>query len=318
MKLRSVFMGTPEFSVPSLEALAEVTEIIGVFTQPDSPAGRGQELKQPPVKVRAQALGIPIFQPKRVSLSPAFEELEALRPELIVVAAYAQMLKSNVLKLPKLGCINVHPSLLPRWRGAAPIQWPILAGDQGTGVTIMSMIDRLDAGDILAQERVELTPASTAKVLHDDLARLGARMLKPVIEGLVAGKLLGQPQNDSQATYAKKLEKSMQWLDPLSPVAELDRRVRALNPWPGTSIMTGEKARFDRLRVLSAKLRVDLKGFPGELFERAGMIFLGASDGCLELLEIQWEGRKPQNPMEFLNGLRGAGRTLPFRISSPT
>jgi methionyl-tRNA formyltransferase len=301
-KLRAVFMGTPEFAVPALEAAHQSCDIIAVYTQPDRPVGRGLELKAPPVKQKALELGIPVHQPEKLSQPGEYEKLQALCPELLIVVAYGQILRQNVLDLPRLGCVNVHSSILPRWRGAAPIQWAILAGDAVTGVSTQKMVLRLDAGDVLAVEKTEVRADDTAQTLHDRLSVLGARVLVRTIDGLVSGTISGSPQDESQVTVATKLTKEMERLDPAKTVAELDRQVRALNPWPGTSVMleTGE-----RLKIKKVFPRLEVSSKPGVLFEAGGRLFLGASDGCLEVVELQPEGKKPQLASDFLSGKKG-------------
>lgn len=300
---RAVFMGTPDFAVPSLAAAHELCDILAVYTQPDRPVGRGLEVKPPPVKIKAQELGLPVFQPAKLSQPGELERLTALAPDLLIVVAYGQILKQSVLDIPVLGCVNVHSSILPRWRGAAPIQWAILAGDRETGVSTQKMVLKLDAGDVLDVERTPISPEDTAQTLHDRLAMLGARVLSRTIEGLVAGTLNPAPQDESRVTIATKLTKEMERLDPAKRVAELDRQVRALNPWPGTSVVLGGTS--ERLKIRKVRLRPEVISRPGRLFESGGRLFLGASDGCLEVLELQPDGKRAQSASEFLSGKKG-------------
>ncbi len=313
--LRVVFMGTPDFAVQALDAVHARFEVVGVYCQPDRPVGRGLELKAPPVKRRALELGLPVFQPEKLTLSGEFEKLQALKSDIIVVVAFGQILRQQVLDLPHLGCVNIHSSLLPRWRGAAPIQWAILGGDAESGVSTMKLVQKLDAGDVLMQARTPIGPQETAETLHDRLAQMGAELIVPTLEGLASGVLTGQPQDEAQVTYAAKLDKSMETLDPSLSADELDRRVRALNPWPGTSVWV-ETPKRERLKIRAAVLRCDVQGQAGTLFERFGMVMLGTGLGSLELLSVQWDGKKPMNPAEFLNGLRGRGQTLPLQLCS--
>ena len=309
---RVVFMGTPEFAVPSLEALAKRFEVVGVYTQPDKPVGRGQELRPTPIKAKALELGIPVFQPLKLSLPGEFEKLQELRPDVIVVVAYGQILRRNVLDLPPLGCVNVHSSLLPRWRGAAPIQWAILAGDSETGVCTQRMAEKLDAGEVLMSARTPISSEETAGTLHDRLSLMGATLVVPTVEGLIAGTLPGQVQDESQVTYASKLTKEMERLDwEKASAVELDRQVRALNPWPGTRLMTESG---ERLKVKRARARNDVSGTVGTLFERAGMVCLGTRDGALECLSLQWDGKREVDGAGFVNGLKGRGQGLPLRL----
>ena len=309
--LRVVFMGTPEFSVPALNAIHSVHQIVGVYTQPDRPVGRGLELKPSAVKLRAMELGLPIFQPEKLTLAGEFEKLQALAPDVIVVVAYGQILRTNVLRLPQLGCINIHSSLLPRWRGAAPIQWAILAGDSVSGVSTMHLVEKLDAGDVLLQAETPISSDDTAGTLHDRLAEMGAELILPTLEGLSRGSLVGQVQDESQVTYASKLTKEMEWLNPAESAQVLDRKIRALNPWPGTSLNLG-----DRLKVKKAQLRLDLQGPVGKVFERAGMLLLGTPCGCIELQRVQWDGKKEVDASGFMNGLKGRGASLPLDVVS--
>jgi methionyl-tRNA formyltransferase len=307
---RVVFMGTPDFAVPTLRALAKFHSVVGVYTQPDKPVGRGLDLKASPVKVQALELGIPVFQPLKLSAEGEFGKLGGLKPDFIVVVAYGQILKKNVIELPTWGCINIHSSLLPRWRGAAPIQWSILSGDKKTGVTTMHMVEKLDAGDILLQMETPILETDTAETVHDRLAQMGAEMILPTLQGLEAGTLKGKPQEEALVTYASKLTKEMERLDPEDTAENLGRRIRALNPWPGTSLDVGQ-----RLKILQARVRRDIQGVQGQIFEKFGTLLLGTAQGSLELLSLQWEGKKKVSAAEFMNGLQG--RTLTVRTSSP-
>lgn len=307
--LRVVFMGTPEFAVPTLDAVHQKYSIVGVYTQPDRAVGRGLEVKASAVKFRALELGLPVFQPEKLTLPGEFEKLQALSPDVIVVVAYGQILRTNVLKLPRLGCLNVHSSLLPRWRGAGPIQQAILAGDSESGVTTMHLVEKLDAGDMLLQKSTPISDQDTAQSLHDRLAQMGAELIAPTLDGLASGTLKGRSQDESLVTYAPKLTKEMEWLDPNVSAEELSRRVRALNPWPGTSVNVGQ-----RLRIKDVTLRKDIQGTVGTIFERAGMVLLGTSLGSLELKVLQWDGKKPVSPDGFMNGLKGRGQKLPLTV----
>jgi methionyl-tRNA formyltransferase len=309
--LKVVFMGTPEFAVPALEAVHSAFQVVGVYTQPDKPVGRGQEMRFTPVKKKALEFGLPVFQPEKLSQPGVFEELSALQPDIIVVVAFGQILRTNVLKLPRLGCVNIHSSLLPRWRGAAPIQWAILSGDQESGISTMHLVEKLDAGDVLLQERTPISADDTAGSLHDRLAQIGARLIVPTLKGLDSGELKGLKQDESQITYASKLTKEMEAIDPALEAVVLDRRVRALNPWPGTSLMIEGQ----RLKVKKARARSDLRGNQGKIYERAGMLLLGTSQGALELLSVQWDGKKEVDAAGFMNGLKGKGQSLPISVS---
>ena len=306
---RVVFMGTPEFSVPALRAIhAQGHSILAVYTQPDRSVGRGLQVKASPVKTEALQLGLPVHQPEKLTLPGEFEKLQALKPDVIVVVAYGQILKKNVLELPRFGCVNIHSSLLPRWRGAAPIQWAILGGDAESGVSTMKLVEKLDAGGVYLESKTRISREDTAGSLHDRLMKMGAELIVPTLAGLEAGTLQAREQDESLVTYAHKLSKEMEWLDPSETASTLDLRVRALNPWPGTSVWVEGQ----RLKIKRAQSRTDISGPPGTIFEKAGMVLLGCAQGSLELNCVQWEGKKEIDPAAFLNGLRGRGKTLPL------
>lgn len=309
--LRVVLMGTPEFSLPALNALSTHHKVVGVYTQPDRPVGRGLELRASPVKEKALELGLPVFQPEKLTAPGEFEKIQALNPDIIVVVAYGQILKKTLLDLPRMGCVNIHSSLLPRWRGAAPIQRAILEGDFETGVTTMKMAVKLDAGDILLQTRTKISSQDTAQTVHDRLAQMSHDLILETLNGLASGFLQGVPQNEISVTYAEKLTKEMEWLDPARSALELDRQVRALTPWPGSSVRVGEA----RLKVKQARVS-ELTGFDrATLFEKSGRLYLGTVQGALELIKVQWEGKKEVDVSGFINGLQGRGQTLPLRIT---
>ena len=315
--LKVVFMGTPEFSVSALRAIhAEGHAIVAVYTQPDKSVGRGLELRPSAVKRVALELSLSVFQPEKLILPGEFEKLQALSPDVIVVVAYGQILKKNVLELPRFGCVNIHSSLLPRWRGAAPIQWAILTGDAESGVSTMKLVEKLDAGDVYLEARTPISAEDTAGSLHDRLQKLGAELILKTLAGLEKSNLSARAQDETKVTYASKLAKEMEWLDPNVSATDLDRRVRALNPWPGTSLFVRGKLN-QRLKVKKVKPRLDIAGPSGQLFERAGMLLLGTSQGSLELLSVQWEGKKEIEPGAFLNGLKGKGESLPLAAGLP-
>jgi len=312
-------MGTPDFAVPALKAISEHHDVVAVYTQPDKPVGRGLELKPPPVKAEALRLGIDeIHQPLKLSLPGEFEKLEVLQPDIIVVVAYGQILRRNVLELPRLGCVNIHSSLLPRWRGAAPIQRALLEGDAETGVATMKLVEKLDAGDVLLEARTPISSKDTSQSLHDRLAEMGAELIVPTLEGLGRGTLKGSVQDESKVTYAAKLAKEMEWLDPWTrPASALDRQVRALTPWPGTSILLAINGKRERLKIKGVQPRAEISAREGELFEKFGMLLLGTPQGALQIERGQWDGRKEMDAASLLNGLKGRDVALPLACVRP-
>lgn len=296
-------MGSPEFALPTLKKLVEHYSVVGVVTQPDRPAGRGREMKPPPVKILAESMGLPVTQPPRLRTSEALEQLRAWAPDLIVVAAFGQILRQEVLDLPPHGCINVHASLLPRWRGASPINAAILHGDKQTGVTIMRMDASLDTGPILSQRAIPIEPDDTAASLGEKLARLGADLLIETLPPYLKGELQPQPQDDSLATYAPMLKKEDGWLDFRRPVEELVRQVRAYHPWPGAFYDGWSGGHLKVLRARSIpEAALQLK--PGERAIYQGLPAVRAADGLLVLEEVQPAGKKGMSGKTFLLGAR--------------
>lgn len=312
-------MGTSKFGVPSLCELAEQHEVICVYTQPARPQGRGLKPQDSPIKIRSQELGLKVSEPEKLNTQTEIESLKGLNPDVIVVASYGKLLKKEVLVLPRLGCINIHPSLLPRWRGAAPIQWPILAGDSHTGVTTMLMVEELDAGDILEQFEIPIHLADDAEILHDRLSEISRRLILSTLKGLENATLTPKKQDPTKVTYAAKLTKEMENLDLHLSAPEVFQRIQALNPWPGTSVwILGRNSEKLRLKIKGAKWRPDIQGSEGaKIFERSGMILLNcvaAETGSIELLKVQWDGKREVGMSEFLNGLGGKGISLPFDL----
>lgn len=297
---RVVFMGSPQFALPALRALAENYQVVGVVTQPDRPAGRGQQVTPPPVKVLAQELGLPVTQPIRLRDPQAIEQLKAWQPDLIVVAAYGQILPPDVLNLPHWGCLNIHASLLPRWRGATPIQHAILAGDAETGVTIMKMDEGLDTGPILSQRAIPITPDENAETLSEKLAKLGATLLLETLPEYLSGHLLPRPQPAEGVTLAPRLKKEDGLLDFSRPALELERRVRAFFPWPGAWFIW-QGAPF---KVLRARVVADMVAEPGARLRWQGWPAIGTAQGLLVLEEVQPAAKKPMSGKAFLAGAR--------------
>ncbi len=311
--MRIVFMGTPEFAVPALRALIAGAEVCAVYTQPDRPVGRGLKLQPSPVKQVAMEAGIPVHTPEKVSVPEEIERIRALEPDFIVVVAYGQILKLPVIEAPKHATVNIHSSLLPRWRGAAPIQRAILSGDSETGVTTMKIVPKLDAGDMLMQGHTPIGPEDTAQTVHDRLSEMGARLILPTLEGVRSGELKGTPQDEGRVTYAHKLTKEMEHLDWSKPAREVDLAVRALNPWPGTRVETSDGIRIKVRKGRSVTFTPGRPPEPGTLYSFSGELFLQCGQGAYQLLEIQEEGKRAVGGQDFLNGLQGRGIELPMK-----
>ncbi len=307
--LRLIFFGTAELACASLAALAKepAFRVLGVVTQPDRPQGRDLRLQPPPVKVLAGRLGLPVWQPERCRQPEFVEHLRSLAPELIVVAAYGQLLPPAILTLPPHGCVNVHTSLLPRHRGAAPIQWALLEGDAETGVTLMQMDAGLDTGDILSRQTTSIAADDTAQTLHDRLAVLGAELLVRTLPDLVAGRISPRPQPAEGVSYARKITKDDGRLDWRLPADVLWRRVRAFTPWPGAFTRLPATPQPVRLKIWRAEPAASAAGHAGEILSAARTgVLVACGSGALRLLELQREGGRRLPAAEFL-----AGHALP-------
>lgn len=293
-------MGSPDFAVSVLDALAIRYPVVGVVTQPDRPAGRGGTLKPPAVKAAALRLGIPVIQPEKLRQAETMGQLQAWAPDVIIVAAFGQILRPAVLDLPPFGCINVHGSLLPRGRGAAPIQAAILEGDKETGITIMKMDPGVDTGPILSQRVLPIAPGETGGSLFEKMSVLGAELLMETLPRYLSGELVPQPQPEAGATYVSMLKKEDGVLDFTQPAIALERRVRAMNPWPGAS--------FDwngaPLKVLRASVCDDKSPGAGTRSTVQGQPAVGTGEGILVLEEVQPAGKKPMPGKAFLYGAR--------------
>ncbi len=292
-----VFMGTPEFAVPPLQRLIEQYEVVAVVTQPDRPAGRNRQVQMSPVKQVALAAGIPVFQPERLRRPEAIEALRQWPADVFVVAAFGQILPQVVLDMPTHGSLNIHASLLPRWRGAAPINAAIRAGDAESGITIMRMDAGLDTGPMLTQRAIPLAADETAETLHDKLSALGADLLIETLPAYLRGEIPPQPQNDTLATFAPRIDKSegrIVWSD---SAAAIERQVRAFTPWPGT--FTGWNGK--QLKVLAGQA-VAGSAEPGRVVERDGQIAIGTGDGLYLPVRVQLEGKNAVSLDDFRRG----------------
>lgn len=309
--MRIVFMGTPDFAVHSLKALLEAGhELIGVITQPDRPRGRGQKLTPSPVKTAAMEAEIPVYQPEKIKTPEFVNQLQQLSPDLIVVVAFGQLLSKQILELPRYGCINVHASLLPKYRGAAPIHWAVINGETKTGVTIMYMNEGLDSGDMIISSETDILPNEDTGSVHDKLAQLGGASLVKAIQLIAEGTAPRIPQNHDKATYAPLLKRETERIDWSKAPDAVCNLIRGLNPWPGAYTMLGEKVlKIWQARPCEAE---DIAGTvpelktasPGEILGRVpGLGFaVAASGGCIAVTEVQLQGNKRLNAEDFMNG----------------
>ncbi len=312
MALRVAFAGTPEFALPAFNALVESRHsVVGVLTQPDRPKGRGRQLAASPVKLAAQARGVPVSQPPSLKSEADRADLIAWNPDVLVVVAYGLILPRAVLDLPRLGCVNIHASLLPRWRGAAPIQRAILAGDKETGVSIMKMEAGLDTGPVFLERRLRIGPEETGGSLHDRLAAEGGPAVLQVIDDLEADRARSNPQREDGVTYAAKIEKSEATIDWSRDAEEVGRKVRAFNPWPvAETRLNGEQLRIYKAHVISDG-RAGSPHEPGTIIDVEGnLIVVACGRGSLGLSEVQRPGKRPVAARDLINSLELVGRRL--------
>ncbi len=309
--MRLVYMGTPSFAVPPLRALAASNhQIAAVVTRTDKPAGRGRGLSAPAVKLAAQELGLPVYQPKRVREPEFIETLKQLAPDAIIVAAYGQILPKAVLELPRYGCINIHASLLPAYRGAAPINWSIIRGDRETGVTIMLMDEGMDTGGLLLEESIPIDPQDTAGTLNEKLSRLGAEVIMKALPGIEAGTLTPGPQDNTKASMAPLLKKQDGLIDWTLSAQEIANRTRGFSPWPGAyTFLDGAM-----IKVLQAE-PLPGTGQPGAIAVENNGLVVGTGKGLLRLVQVQPAGKKPMTAADFVRGHRGIERKI-FRSTS--
>ena len=306
--MKIVFMGTPEFAVPSLEALvAAGHQVVGVFSQPDKPKNRGMKLQPTPVKLCAMVHDLPVYQPTKLRDGTALETIRSLAPDLIVVAAYGRILPQEILDYPKYGCINVHSSLLPKYRGSAPVQWAVLNGDTETGVSIMQMDEGLDTGDVLVCEKIAIGPEETSGELFDRVTAVGARVLCEAVPAMEAGTLQPQPQQHENATLAPMLDKELAEFRLTDTAAHIHNWVRGMNPWPMAWFVTagGKKVKVTECRVAASNGEA-----PGTVLSTKPLT-VACADGAVQLLHVVPEGKKPMDGTSFAAGLRlKAGDTL--------
>jgi len=297
--LRIIFAGTPEFSVPPLRALLNSEhEVVAVYTQPDRPAGRGRKLTPSPIKELALHEGVPVEQPLNFKDPADVARLAAYKADLMVVVAYGLLLPVSVLEAPRLGCVNIHASLLPRWRGAAPLQRAVLAGDVTSGVTIMQMEKGLDTGPMYLIEEVEVAPDETGGSLHDRLSVVGADALMKALPGIADGSLIPEAQDDSQSSYAKKLDKKEAWIDWHRPAKDVERQVRAFNPWP----VAQTKYENANMRIWSAYAIEGVGAAPGTVMAAAREgIDVATTEGLLRITQLQMPGKRSMNAQDFIN-----------------
>jgi len=298
--VRTVFIGTGEIGVPTLRALQKSDhELVGAVTQPDKPAGREQKITAPPVKVAVAGSNIPVLQPSKIKEAAAIDRIRAFEPDVVVVMAYGQILPRAVLEIPKIACLNLHASLLPRWRGAAPIQAAIAAGDHETGITVMYMNEGLDTGDILLQRKIDILPTDTGGSLHDRLAEIAPEALLAALQMLANGSAPRIPQDNALTSYAPKLDRKAGRIDWNESAKQIERKIRAYDPWPGAF------ADFDgrKLKVFTAAI-TDLHGKPGEILRRDRELVVATSDASLSLTEVQFEGKRRLSALEFLRGAK--------------
>jgi methionyl-tRNA formyltransferase len=302
--MRIVFIGTGEIGVPTLRALQKSEhELVGVVTQPDKPAGRTQKITAPPIKAALAESKMSILQPARIKDPEAVDQIRALAPDVVVVMAYGQILPLAVLEIPKIACLNLHASLLPRWRGAAPIQAAIAAGDRETGMTVMFMDEGLDTGDILLQRKIDISPSETGATLHDRLAEIAPETLLESLRLLAGGNAPRIPQDKALATLAPKLDRDDGRIDWRKSAELIERQIRAYTPWPGAFALVSEKSgRELKLKILAAEI-VDQDGRPGEVLcaDNRGLI-VAAGEKSLSLYKVLLEGKWPMNGQDFIRG----------------
>lgn len=300
-------MASAAFALPSLEAASQKHEIALVVTQPDKPAGRGMNLKQCPVAARAAGLGLPLYQPKSIKSKKVLEKIFSFNPEIILVVAYGKMLPTELLNFPKYGCVNLHSSLLPKYRGAAPINWAVVNGEGVSGVTTMYISEELDAGDILLQEKTAILENDTAETLHNRLAQIGAKLLMKTIDGLADGSVVPTGQDSQKVTFAPIIKKEDGKIDWKKTTREIKNLIRGMQPWPGAfTFFKGKTLKFFN----AEPVRSSFPGKPGEVVEISNGIVVATGDGFLRIDDLQIEGKRRMNYKDFLNGHKLEVKTL--------
>lgn len=303
-----IFFGTPDFAVPSLRAILTLpySQLIAVITQPDKPVGRKKILTPPPVKLVAQENNLPVLQPERIKTKQFKEKLKQLAPDVVIIVAYGKIIPQNLLEIPKYGWLNIHASLLPKYRGASPIPAVILNGEKETGVSLMKIDTGLDTGPIISKKKIEIQPNDNFQTLHDKLSRLGAELLQESLLDYLKGNLTLKPQDNTKATTTKIIKKEDGRIEWSKPAEYIERHIRAFNPWPGAFCFYNKK----RLKIIEATLSKDnSKLKPGQTKSTNGLVIVGCGQGNLELKKIQLEGKKPQAIINFLRGYSGFGQT---------
>jgi methionyl-tRNA formyltransferase len=299
--MRVIFIGTGDIGVPTLQALLQSREhrLAGVVTQPDKPIGRAQGIESGPIKKAIAGTTMPILQPARIKDRQAIDEIGALKPEAVIVMAYGQILPRDLLEIPSAACLNLHASLLPRWRGAAPIQAAIAAGDRETGITVMYVAEGLDTGDILLRRKIDILPTDTGGSLHDRLAQIAPNAVFDALTMLAKGIAPRIPQDNTLATYAPKLTRDDGRIDWSESAEVIERKIRAFNPWPGAFMKLDRR----NLKIFSASI-ADLSGEPGEILRSEKELVIAAGNGAVSLGEVQLEGKRQMRAAEFLRGHR--------------
>lgn len=314
--LRIVFMGTPDFAVPTYKALSQSPhEIVRVYTQTDKPQGRGQKMQPPPIKTLALEAGIPVSQPEKMTSPEAYAQLQADQPDLAVVIAYGKILRPRILATPTLGCINCHASLLPAYRGAAPIYWAVRNGETHTGITTMLMDEGMDTGPMLLQAKLAIDPLETVGSVHNRLAELSASLLLDTIDALLAGTLVPTPQDHSKATVAPMLSNHENWIDFSQPYLEVHNKIRALDPFPGARCLYADR---QSIKLFGSHPRPDLQGNPGTVVATThDALLIACATGGVAVHEVQVAGRKRMPVQAFLTGHSFPPSTQLFSDSTP-